>query len=130
LAATLAVLAAGCGSSVNGDPSAPALQRVASLTLVPSGKSMSWRIPVNWAITMRVWFPRARSTLRVGVGSAALMVFDGSHVWHRVRLTSRGLVVDRRVSGGSSNLKATKVSLEALHGPVEVQRLVIRRTKR
>jgi hypothetical protein len=91
---------------------------------------MSWRIPVNWAITMRAWFPKPRSTLRVGVGSAAVMVFDGSRVWHRVQLTSRGLVVDGRPSGGSSNLSAMKVTLEALHGPVEVRQLVIRRTKR
>jgi hypothetical protein len=129
LAAALAVLAAGCGSSANGDPSAPAVQRVARVTLLPSGRSMSWRIPPHWAITMRVWFPKARSTLRVGFGSAAVMVFDGSHIWHRVQLTSQSLVVDGRPSG-ASRLRATKVTLEALHDAVEVRQLVISRTKR
>ena len=76
--------------------------------------------------------PAARYFINVaeaGVGSEAVMVFDGSHIWHRVRLTSRGLTVDGRGSG-ASRLHATKLTLEALHDPVEVRQLVIRRTKR
>lgn len=90
---------------------------------------MSWRVPPHWLITMRVWFPQERSTLRLGTGSAAVMVFDGSHIWHRVRLSSAGLVVDGKAASGS-NLTASKVTLEALHDPVEVRQLVIRRTAR
>lgn len=127
MAATLLV-AAGCGGSANGDPSAPTLQRVSRLTLQPSAKPMSWRIPPGWQITLQAWFPRAHSTLRVGVGSAAVMVFDGSHIWHRVELSSRGLVVDGRVSGGSV-LRGSSMRLQALHGPVAVRRLVIRRSR-
>jgi hypothetical protein len=97
--------------------------------LLPRGKPLSWRIPPRWAITMRAWFPQARSTLRVGVGSAAVMVFDGSRVWHRVELTSRGLVVDGR-SSANSVMRGSSVKLEALHGPVDVRQLVIRRMAR
>ncbi len=76
---------------------------------------------------MEVWFPTSPSTLRVGLGSSVVLVFDGSHEWHHVELTRRGLVVDGRHTG-SSLLQATSVSLRALHGPVEVRGLVIRRT--
>ena len=78
---------------------------------------------------MRVWFGAAQSTLRVGLGSAAVMVFDGSHIWHHVVLTQRGLVVDGHRTGASP-LEATRVSLRALHGRVEVRGLVIRRSGR
>lgn len=125
LAATL-LIAAGCGGSANGDPSAPAVQRVPRLTLVPGGKPVSWRLPPRWRITLEAWFPRAHSTLRLGVESAAVMVFDGSHIWHRVQLSSRGLVVDGHASGGAT-LRGTSVKLDALHAPVAVRRLVIRR---
>jgi hypothetical protein len=54
------------------------------------------------------------------------MVFDGSHIWHHVSLTRRGLIVDGRRTGASP-LEATRVSLRALHGRVVVRRLVIRR---
>jgi hypothetical protein len=125
LAATLLV-AAGCGGSANGDPSAPAVQRVPRLMLLPGGKPMSWRIPPRWRITLQARFPGAHSTLRMGVGSSAVMVFDGSHVWHRVELRSRGLTVDGHASGGSG-LRGTSVSLQAMHQPVDVRELVIRR---
>jgi hypothetical protein len=62
----------------------------------------------------------------MGVGSSAVLVFDGSYVWHRVELRSRGLTVDGHASGGSG-LSGSSVSLQALHGPVAVRQLVIRR---
>jgi hypothetical protein len=75
---------------------------------------------------MRVWFPNERSTLRARLGSAEVMVFDGSQVWHHVKITDRGLVVDGR-RNGSSSLPASTVVLRATHGPVEIRDLVIRR---
>jgi hypothetical protein len=127
MAATLAIV--GCGGPVNGTPSAPAVQRVASATLEPGGSALSRPLPPNWVITMKVWFPAPQSTLRVGLGSAAVMVFDGSHIWHQVELTRQGLVVDGRRTGASP-LDAARVSLRAQHGGVEIGGLLIRRTKR
>ena len=128
MAATL-LAAVGCGGSGNGDPSAPALQRVARVSLSAGGKGVSWSLPPNWMITMQAWFPAGPSTLRAQLGSATVMVFDGSHMWHHVQLTSRGLVVDGRRTG-TSPLPASRVTLRALHGPVEIRGLVIRRIKR
>jgi hypothetical protein len=119
---------AGCGGSVNGTPSAPAVQRVASATLQPNGPALSRPLPPNWVITMKVWFPARQSTLRLGLGSAAVMVFDGSHLWHRVQLTRHGLVVDGRRTSASP-LDAVTVSLRAQHGGVEVRGLLIRRSR-
>jgi len=126
--ATLAALA-GCGGSSNGNPSAPAVQRVATASLRAGGAALSRPLPPNWLITMEVWFPTSPSTLRIGLGSSDVLVFDGSHVWHRVELTRRGLIVDGRHTG-SSALQASSVSLRAVHGPVEVRGLVIRRAAR
>jgi hypothetical protein len=128
VAATLLV-AAGCGAAANGDPSAPALQRIGSLTLAANGKGVSWRLPPHWRITMQAWFPNDRSTLRMQLASSGVMVFDGSHVWHRVELTDQGLLVDGRHSG-SSSLPASRVTVRAAHGPVKIRELVIRRTNR
>ena len=75
---------------------------------------------------MRVSFAEGRSALAIGLGSTTATVFDGSHAWHRVALTRRGLVVDGRHSGGSA-IEASSVTLRALHGPVDVRDLVIRR---
>jgi hypothetical protein len=77
---------------------------------------------------MEVWFPSAQSTLRVGLGSAAVLVFDGSHVWHHVELTTRGLMVDGHRTGGSP-LEASRVTLRAMHGGIEIRGLVIRRSR-
>jgi hypothetical protein len=93
------------------------------------GKGVSWALPLNWTITMQARFPTAPSTLAAQLGSSTVMVFDGSHVWHHVELTSRGLVVDGRRTGASP-LSASRVTLRAQHGPVEIRGLVIRRTRR
>ena len=127
MAATLVVVG-GCGGSVNGNPSAPALQSLGSVTLAPGGKGLARPLPPDWEITMRVWFPTRPSTLRAELGSAAVMVFDGSHIWHRVELTSRGLLVDGQRTGTSS-LPAASVTLRAEHGPVDIRELVIRRRR-
>jgi hypothetical protein len=126
VAATLLV-AAGCGGSANGDPSAPALQRVATASLLAGGRGLSRPLPPHWQITMLARFPGAQSTLRAELGSATVMVFDGSHIWHRVELTSAGLVVDGRRTNASA-LTASRVTLLATHGPVEIRGLVIRRS--
>lgn len=74
---------------------------------------------------MLVRFPAGRSELRVSLGATVVTVFDGSHVWHHVKLTRRGLVVDGRRSGASP-LQASRVRFQALHGSVEVRDLVIK----
>ena len=127
-AATLAV-AAGCGGSGNANPSAPALQRLAQASLVPGGAVVSRPLPPGWIITMEVRFSTRLSTLRVDLGSSDVLVFDGSNIWHRVVLTRHGLVVDGRHTG-SSTLRASRVSLRAQHGEVEIRGLVIRRSGR
>jgi hypothetical protein len=76
---------------------------------------------------MQVRFLSARSTLRVDLGSTAVMVFDGSHIWHRVQLTTRGLVVDGRHTGASS-LEGSSMTMRALHGNLNIRDLVIRRS--
>lgn len=68
-----------------------------------------------------------RSTLRLELGSTAVTVFDGSHVWHRVKVTTRGVVVDGRRTGASP-LDAPDVTLRAIHGAVDIRNLVIRRS--
>lgn len=78
---------------------------------------------------MKVWFPAPQSTLRLGLGSAAVMVFDGSRTWHQVELTRRGLVVDGRRTGASP-LDAARVNLRAMHGSVDITGFVIRRRTR
>ncbi|MBV8432190.1 MAG: hypothetical protein JO244_13565, partial [Solirubrobacterales bacterium] len=59
--------------------------------------------------------------------SAAVLVFDGSGVWHRVEVTRRGVVVDGRRTG-SSSLEASRVSLRAEHSPLDIRGLVIQRS--
>jgi hypothetical protein len=102
------------------------VQRVAELSLVPGGRALARPLPLNWSITLRARFPARRSALQVSLGSSIVTVFDGSHIWHHVTLTRHGLVVDGRRSGASS-LEASTVRFRALHGPVEVRALVIRR---
>jgi hypothetical protein len=105
------------------------VQRVASASLDPSGKPLSRLLPPDWQITLQAWFPTARSALRVGLGSSDVLVFDGSHIWHRVELTDQGLVVDGRHTGGSS-LRASSVTFRAVHGAVKIRSLVIQRMRR
>ena len=124
-----ALAVAGCGGSVNGDPAAPAVQRVGSVLLLPTGVPVSWALPPNWSLTMKVRFAAQQSTLRVGLGSAAVMVYDGSRTWHQVALTRQGLVVDGRRTGASP-LDAARVWLRAIHGEVEIRGLLIRRSRR
>lgn len=95
---------------------------------MPGGAGLSRPLPLRWDITMEVRFSSKPSTLRIGLGSSDVLVFDGSLMWHHVMLTRRGLVVDGRHSG-SSSLRASSVSLRALHGGVEIRGLVIRRTR-
>ncbi|HTX31175.1 MAG TPA: hypothetical protein VMD09_07305 [Solirubrobacteraceae bacterium] len=127
MAATLLAVA-GCGTAANGSPSAPAVQRVGSATLVAGAKGLSRPLPTSWMIRLRAWFADKRSTLRLELGSSTVMVFDGSHIWHRVEVTKRGVVVDGRRTG-ASELTASSVTLRAGHGPVEIRDLVISRTK-
>ena len=122
-------MACGCGGPVNGTPSAPAVQRVGSLTLEPNGRALSRPLPPNWAISLEARFPAAQSRLRVGLGSTAVIVFDGSHAWHHVALTRRGLVVDGRRTGASP-LEAARVMFRAERGPVEIRGLLITRSRR
>jgi hypothetical protein len=77
---------------------------------------------------MRAWFVSEKSTLRVELGSDTVMVFDGSHIWHRVEVTTRGVVVDGRPTGAAP-LKASDVTLRATHGSVDIRGLVIWRSK-
>jgi hypothetical protein len=101
---------------------------VARVSLVPGGAALSRPLPLRWVITMAVRFSTKPSTLRIGLGSSDVLVFDGSQIWHRVVLTRHGLVVDGRHTG-SSSLRASSVSLRALHGGVEIRGLVIRRSR-
>jgi hypothetical protein len=126
VAAALA-LATGCGSSVNGNPSAPAVQRVGGAMLRPGGNALSLPLPRNWVIRLRVWFPVDQSTLRLGLGSAAVMVFDGSRIWHRVEVTPRGVVVDGRRTERSP-LRGANVTFRAEHSPLDIRDLVIERS--
>jgi hypothetical protein len=101
---------------------------VASTSLLPNGRALTRPLPPNWSIAMRARFRDVRSTLRVSLGSTVVSVFDGSHVWHRVALTRRGLVVDGHHSGAAP-LQASSVTLRAVHGAVEILGLVISRGK-
>jgi hypothetical protein len=129
LAAATLLVAAGCGDAANGSSSAPALQRVGSASLAAGGPGLSRPLPPHWEITMQARFPTSPSTLRAELGSTTVMVFDGSHTWHHVRLTSDGLVVDGRRTNAST-LTASRVTFRAAHGPVDIRDLVIRRTGR
>jgi hypothetical protein len=102
---------------------------VPSASLKPNRAAVSRPLPPGWVITLEVWFSTTSSTLRVGLGAADVLVFDGSHIWHHVELTRRGLVVDGRHTGASL-LQAASVSFRALHGAVEIRGLVIRRSTR
>jgi hypothetical protein len=79
-------------------------------------------------IRLQARFPEKQSTLRLQLGSSNVMVFDGSHIWHRVQVTKQGVVVDGRRTGAAP-LSAQSVTLHATHGTVEIRALVISRTK-
>lgn len=126
LAAALVALA-GCGGSGNQRPPAPSVQRVARATLAPNGDGLSRPLPPKWVITLRAWFPVKRSKLRLELGSTAVTVFDGSHIWHRVEVTTRGVVVDGHRTGAAP-LAAPEVTMRAIHAAVDIRNLVIRRS--
>jgi hypothetical protein len=104
------------------------VQRVGSATLAAGEHGLSRPLPLNWMIRLQARFPAKQSTLRLELGSSTVMVFDGSHIWHRVEVTKRGVEVDGRRTG-APKLTASSVTLRAQHGPVEIRGLVISQTK-